>query len=296
MDSTRGKMAAMTMVGADHFYLERWVEYYGRHLGRENLFILSHGGDPEHRRIADGANIIYLPYDQTRFSWNQRRWQMLSLINGGLTNYYNWVLTGDVDEIVVVDPDVCDNLGAYMASLPTAGLPRVVTPFAIEMVHNPTVEPEPLKDGAGILDRRRIFRLNGNYCKPCITRDAVSFAPGGHYANHDKVRLDPHLYLFHLRFIDHDMTVSRLSLRREQRNIQSGDLKDTKRKTTGWDTALDEYKSLSQMTPVAETVDFPDVRKAMLDGWRQKVGSYWSLAGGRSKQVYRLPDRFAGLF
>ena len=44
LDTTRGRMMAMTMVGGDHFFLSRWVEYYGRQLGRENLFVLSHGG------------------------------------------------------------------------------------------------------------------------------------------------------------------------------------------------------------------------------------------------------------
>jgi hypothetical protein len=76
MDQTRAPMMAMTMVGGDHFFLGRWVEYYGRHLGRENLYVLSHGGDPEHKRIAEGCNVIYLPFDETRNCFNQRRWQM----------------------------------------------------------------------------------------------------------------------------------------------------------------------------------------------------------------------------
>ena len=66
MDKTRAPMAAMTMVGGDHFFLKRWVDYYTRHLGREHLIILSHGGDPEHKRIAEGATIIDQPYDPTR--------------------------------------------------------------------------------------------------------------------------------------------------------------------------------------------------------------------------------------
>jgi hypothetical protein len=48
----------MTMAYQDHFFLQRWVDYYGRQFGREHLYILSHGGDPEHRRIAEGCNVI----------------------------------------------------------------------------------------------------------------------------------------------------------------------------------------------------------------------------------------------
>jgi hypothetical protein len=91
-DSTKNPMGAMTMVGGDHFFLQRWVDYYGKHLGRENLYILSHGGDPEHKRIAKGANVIYLPYDATRYCFNQRRWQMLSLMTTAFTRYYDWML------------------------------------------------------------------------------------------------------------------------------------------------------------------------------------------------------------
>lgn len=296
MDSTRGKMAAMTMVGGDHFFLERWVEYYGRQLGRQNLFVLSHGGDPEHKRIAAGCNVIYLPFDETRDCFNQRRWQMLSRVTSGFTNFYNWVLVGDVDEIVAVDPDVSDNLVEYLSRLPERRGPKVITPFAIEMVHNPTLEPEPITQGCNILDVRRIFRLNANYAKPCITAGKIDIVPGGHFANHPKLYLDPHLYLFHLRFIDYGMTEARLATRREQRTLQSGALGDSERAATGWDTAWATYSTLCKETPLAETIDFPDFRKEMIDGWKPKKVVYFAPGGARPKGVYSLPDRFARLF
>ena len=110
MDTTRGRMMAMTMVGGDHFFLSRWVEYYGRQLGRENCYVLSHGGDPEHKKIAEGCNVIYLPFDETRNCFNQRRWQILSLHASALTGFYNWVACNDVDEFVVLDPAVSGDL------------------------------------------------------------------------------------------------------------------------------------------------------------------------------------------
>lgn len=286
----------MTMVGGDHFFLERWVDYYGSQIGRENLYVLSHGGDPEHKRIAAGANVIYLPFDETRNCFNQRRWQMLSRVTSGLVPFYNWVLVGDVDEIVAVDPDVSDNLVAYLSRLPDRRGPKVITPFALEMVHNPTLEAEAIAPGRNILDVRRIFRLNANYAKPCIARTRIDIAPGGHFANHPELYLDPHLYLFHLRFIDYQMTETRLATRRAQRVIQSGSLAETERKATGWDTAWETYSALSREEPRAETVDFPEFRKEMVDGWRPKKVVYWSPGGARPKGVYRLPERFSRLF
>lgn len=298
MDDTKAPMAAMTMVGGDHFFLKRWVDYYGRHLGREHLYILSHGGDPEHRKIAEGCNVIYLPHDATRYCFNQRRWQMLSMFTSGFTRYYNWILTGDVDEIVAVDPAVSDNLVEYLKRFDSDARPPVISPLAIEMVHNPTLEPEPITEDRNVLDVRRIYRLNANYNKPCITRNKITFAPGGHFANERRKFLDPDLYLFHLRFVDYDMTEARLFLRKSQRTRQSGALEQTKRKVTGWDNAWETYKQLSMKEPVAETVDFPDLRQKLNDGWRRKdeKSPFFTFGGGRSKELYQLPDRFARVF
>ena len=126
----------------------------------------------------------------------------------------------------------------------------------------------------------------------------MTFAPGGHFANEKRKFLDPDLYLFHLRFIDHDMTEDRLSLRRAQRDQQSGALQETERKVTGWDNAWQTYKHLSALEPVAETVDFPELRDKLNAGWRRKddKSPFFTFGGGRSKEVYRLPERFAAVF
>ena len=39
-------ICALTMVRNDDFNLRKWVEYYGRELGKENLFIYFDGTDP----------------------------------------------------------------------------------------------------------------------------------------------------------------------------------------------------------------------------------------------------------
>jgi hypothetical protein len=296
MDTTRAPMMAMTMVGGDHFFLKRWVDYYGSQLGRENCFVLSHGGDPEHKKIAEGCNVIYLPYDPTRDCFNQRRWQMLSRLTSGFTSFYNWVLVGDVDELVVVDPAVSPSLRDYVAAINPKGGPKVLTPFAIEMVHTPDLEPEKITDDRKILSVRRNFRLNANYAKPCITATKIDIVPGGHFATHPHLHLDPHLYLFHLRFIDYDLCAQRLATRRAQREIQSGALEEVSREKTGWDTAWDTYISICKDKPIREDVEFADFRAEMKAGWRQKKEVYWAPGGARPRGIYSLPERFAKVF
>ena len=40
-------IAAITMARNDEFFLSRWVEYYGRELGIENLYIILDGTDQD---------------------------------------------------------------------------------------------------------------------------------------------------------------------------------------------------------------------------------------------------------
>lgn len=41
------KIAAITMARNDAFFLKKWVSYYGKELGRENLYIYLDGLDQE---------------------------------------------------------------------------------------------------------------------------------------------------------------------------------------------------------------------------------------------------------
>jgi hypothetical protein len=92
------------------------------------------------------------------------------------------------------------------------------------------------------------------------------------------------------------MTEQRLAMRRAQRDIQSGSLEEVERQKTGWDTAWKTYKALSKEAPRAETVDFPEFRKEMIDGWHPKKEVYFAPGGARPPGVYRLPERFRTLF
>ena len=69
LDPTKMPAGALTMAYKDYYFLQRWVDYYGRQFGREHLYVLSHGGDPEHDRICEGANVIRLPRERNLGGW-----------------------------------------------------------------------------------------------------------------------------------------------------------------------------------------------------------------------------------
>jgi hypothetical protein len=297
MDPSKAPCAALTMVYQDYEFLRRWVDYYGRQFGDlRHLYILSHGGDPEHARIGAGANVINLPRDPSMFRMDRRRWSLISQFASGLLRYFNWVIAGDVDEVVVLDPDVAPDLMTYLMGLTGRDLPQSICPFGIELVHNPAVEPEPLDPALPILSRRRVFRANANYSKPCILRRETHFTVGGHANMHRPRTLDPHLYLIHMRFFDYDTTVARLTQRKEMRATMDG-AGESASSGYAWSKDLETFKKLAAGVPVREDAVLSDFRAKMIDG--QQVlhdGKVVFWGGGRSKELYRLPERFSTLF
>ena len=297
MDPTKVPCGAMTMVYKDYFFLERWVNHYGRQFGRQHLYVLSHGGDPEHARIAEGANVIRIPRDPTMWRMERRRWSINSQFSAGMLRYYNWFIVGDVDEVVIVDPDVSPDIVSYLARYDDPRTaPKSICPFGIELVHNPDEEPEPLSADATILSRRRVFRANANYAKPCIIRSETGFSVGGHANSHQPRFLDPHLYLVHMRFFDHAMVTERLAGRKEMRSVMAGD-RPLDEVGKAWTKDLETFQRLSLGRPVREDAELPEFRAKMIEGQQHlHDGKITFFGGGRTKELYRLPSRFAEVF
>ena len=52
------RIAAVTMVRDDQFFLEKWVKYYGSHIGDENLYIIFDGEDQKIPDYCSKVNTI----------------------------------------------------------------------------------------------------------------------------------------------------------------------------------------------------------------------------------------------
>ena len=295
-DKSKARMAAVTMVHEDYFFLDRWMRYWGDQIGRENLYVLSHGEDARIRQIAEGANVVHVPNPADRSGFDRRRWAGLSNYTSGLTLYYNWVICTDVDEIVAVDPQVSDSVSDYLDAKFATGAPMTISPFALEIVHTPAIEPDLINPVDPVLSKRRNFRINSNYAKPCITRGRIAFSIGGHGCNKKSVTLDEHLYLFHLRYVDDGLSRARLEKRRLWMEAKNGPVAEGKRRTNTWEAGTQSFDRLSAQTPKAETVDFPEARQRMLEGRSSAETGNWFFGKARSSELYRLPDRFSKLF
>jgi hypothetical protein len=296
-DPTKGHVGVLTMVYKDYFFLRKWYDYYKTQFGAEHLYIISHGNDPEHHRIAPDANIIPVPRDPTLTQLERRRWGSLSHISSGLLSYYNWIICTDVDEIVVYDPGKAANLSSYFDMLGASEkIFRSYCPLGLEIIHNPALEPGDIAEDRNILSQRRIFRINANYSKPCLLRYEGRFTVGGHANTHLPRVMADDLYLIHLRFFDYAHSYERLKSRRDMRQTMNN-AEETDPLSGAWANDIASLEDLSSRVPEKETIDFPEFRQKMVDGMKllhNDTVAFWG--GGRTKEVYRLPERFGTVF
>jgi len=292
---TKGKRpaCAVTMVRDDHFFLERWVAYYGAQFGPDALYVVSHGGDPRVAEIAAGCSVLTLPPIFGE-DFDVVRWRLLQGIGNGLRGYFEFVLVGDVDEFVVVDPALGESIVAFLARY---GRRRcTLTPVGLEVVHLADREPEAL-DGP-ILGARRHCVFSTAYSKPCLFNHAVRLARGGHFATDPALMVPEGLYLFHMRFADAGLSAARLAQRQAQVAAIGLGSADRTMISRDWRRMPGEASPFDRMAalPVEGGFDFSSEVARMKASWapRGDGGLYgFDRETGRSLSV--VPERFFGI-
>ncbi|MGR3501097.1 glycosyltransferase family 2 protein [Pseudaestuariivita sp.] len=286
--------AAVTMVRDDAFFLKAWLRYYGTRLGRENCYIINHGRGGEVSDLASGCNVIGIPGDPHK-NFDMKRWRLLNGLVAGLRSYYDHVIVGDVDELVVVDPVHGLDLLDYLAQSP---IRRVLTPVGLEVIHRIDVEPEAITDT--ILGPRRHVRLAPHYSKPCVVSLGTKIARGGHFTQASKLFAPEELYLFHLKFCDFPNYVETMNQRNAVTQSIGGTVKDISigrhwfAEARGEDRAVFDAFADLQMQ---DGFDLGWLRKGMHASWKARgdTGFYQFDRKDHDLQ-YVLPDRFIGLF
>jgi len=222
-------VAAVTMVRDDAFFLRAWLRHYGAMFGRENCYVINHGG---------------------------------------LRRYYRHVIVGDVDELVVVDPDAGMNLREWLEQAPEN---RIYTPVGLEVIHRIDREDQPADDQ--ILGPRRHVRLAPHYSKPCITSTPAKLSRGGHFAQYGKLHTPDALYLMHLKFCDFSAYAEAMDRRNAVTADVGGSVKDAAIGRHWW------------------------VRRKMQRSFAPRGDTgYYEFKRPEFPTQYKLPDRFNGLF
>ncbi|MGV8953409.1 MAG: glycosyltransferase family 2 protein [Cypionkella sp.] len=202
------EICALTNCADDHFYLEKWLDHYGRALGgRQQLFVILDGPDPVARKIAEGASVIEMPRNPRDMQFERTRWRMLTAMSQTLRLKFDCVICGDVDELVTLAPGFASQSGhslqSYLALRAQGETPAFLSPLCFDIIEH-IAEETALDPAAPVLQQRRFGRLNSKYSKPCILYkpEELKLKSGGHIWAQGPWNLDPNLMLFHLKAVD----------------------------------------------------------------------------------------------
>lgn len=287
------KIATVTMLRDDLFFLKIWLDYYGAMLGRENCYIVNHGHNPAVTEMARGCNIIGIPGDHHK-NFDMKRWRLLNNLVQGLNAYFDHVIVGDVDELVVLDP----RLGSLPEFLATQKQRQVITPLGLEVIHRIELEEKPIKNK--VLGPRAHVRIAPHYSKPSIISAGVKIARGGHFTQYEKINAPEGLYLFHLKYCD----FAEYARAMDRRNAVTKAIGASKKETAigghwfsdarGEDREVFETMGKFEMQ---EGFDVQPYRQAMIDTFAPRGDTgFFHFARPEYEVQFKLPERFFGIF
>ena len=194
------KIAAITMVRNDDFYLEKWVEYYGAQLGKENLYIYLDGLDQKVAPFCEGTHAQAVEKIGTQVvSAEKGRLKFLSghaarLMQEG----YDLVIGVDADEFVVVDPALGKTLPEYLSELKIKGSASGLgLDFGQKLGEEGDITSEK-----PFLQQRHYAQLGTRYTKPSILAEPLTWGSGFHRIKKHNFHIAKDLYLLHFGYFD----------------------------------------------------------------------------------------------
>ena len=207
------------MVRNDDFYLRKWVEYYGRELGRENLYIWFDGMDQEiplfcqgtHAELHEKIGTQVVSAEKGRLKFLSR--QAASLMVAG----YDLVIGVDADEFVVPDPALGKTLREFLSEIP---IDVSVSALGLDFGQKVGEEGDITEDRP-FLQQRHYAQICTRYSKPSVVARPCLWGSGFHRIKRHNYHIAKDLYLLHFGYFD---------LKRLQDRFQDAD-----RISQGWE-------------------------------------------------------------
>lgn len=204
------RIAAITMARNDTFFLSRWIEYYGREIGTENLYIYLDGIDQEIPQNSGAAHITKLPHtDMSRATGDKYRIGKMSDLASELFKKYDIVIGCDCDEFLIVDPALGTTLADYLSN---KEINTTLSGLGLDVGQHLNNE-KPLDTSKSFLSQRSFALLSTRYTKPVVINRPVRWGSGFHSISGHNFHIDPNLYLLHFGAVDMDMLVAKAAAR-----------------------------------------------------------------------------------
>ena len=196
------------MVRNDDFFLRKWVEYYGRELGKKNLYIYYDGEDQAVADICQGTNVSLHPKIGNHvIAAEKGRLRFLSERAAELfARGYEVVIGVDADEYIVVDPKLGIGLREYLSR---HKIDVCLSPLGLDFGQKLGEEGD-LSFGQTFLSQRHYAQIGTRYTKASIIAKPCQWGSGFHRVKGKNYYIASDLYLMHFGYADSRILEERL--------------------------------------------------------------------------------------
>jgi hypothetical protein len=268
------------MARNDEFFLNRWVAYYGKILGEENLYMYLDGLDQQPPSGAGKANVFIVEKKGFHVvNADKQRIVFLSDKAKGLLQKYDLVIGGDADEFLVADPKTGMTLSEYLSHIK---IKTSVSGLGLDFGQHLTAEL-PLDKSKPFLVQRKYALLSTRYTKTSVISEPVRWGSGFHRVNGHNFHIDKNLYLLHFGSADYDALKNRFD---DPDFIKAGWIRHLKKRAR-------VIEDVTNKSPVDGDKVFARARAVQtvcrqVYAWNKPcmLGMRW---------IVRVPERFGGL-
>lgn len=270
------------MARNDNFFLERWIRYYGRELGSENLYILLDGHEQEAPSNAQDAYISWVEHRELpRLAGDKHRIELINKRAQQLfAQGYDFVIGTDADEFLLVDPDLKMGLAEFIqlyarhSSLSGLGIDlgqRIGEEGNLDPTHS-------------ILAQRHYAVLCSRYTKASVLcKRRLRWGSGFHRVKRHNFFIARGLYLVHTGYCDAQLLQERIQ--------------DRERINASWNAHLGRRARTIDSTTHSVPLEGDKwiTRARRIQTWaRQLYALNKPYMPGKPK-VIRLPERFSNI-
>lgn len=187
------------MARNDEFFLRKWVSYYGKELGMENLYVFLDGKDQPLPDWCPGVQVTVCDKIQGKVvELDRRRLEFLSDQAAKLFSRYDMVIGTDADEFLIVDPRLGMKLAEYLSALDCRSS---VSGLGIDVGQNISCEGV-IDPSRPFLSQRSYALLGTRYTKPSVMACPLRWGSGFHRIKGHNFHIAEGLYLFHFGYLD----------------------------------------------------------------------------------------------
>ncbi|PRY86252.1 glycosyl transferase family 2 [Mongoliibacter ruber] len=268
------------MARNDDFFLTKWIEYYGRELDEENLYIYLDGEDQPVPKNAGKSNIIHVErVAEHVVKAEKRRLNFLSDRAKELLNKYDIIIGVDADEFLLVDPKCNKSLAQYLSEV---SISPSISGLGMDVGQDMELEKTLDKSGS-FLEQRSYALLSSRYTKPSVISKPVNWGSGFHRVKGHNFKIDPNLYLFHFGSVDYKMIQDRFLDKDRMSTGREGHIK--KRAKT--------IDIITKANPKTNENWLRIARK--IQSYARPIWAWNKPTMLKLKLVVEIPDRFKGI-